>query len=235
MAEHPAAMPHGPIREIFPDVYTVRGSVRFAPGIRITRNMVVLRHAGELTVISAVRLRGEVEAELDALGRVRHVVKLGAFHGMDDGYYVERYQAHYWTLPGVKAGLGATRTLGEDPFPVPLVDVLPFASAQPEAVLHCRFVEGGLVVAVDAIQHWTNTDGCSALAKIVTRVMGFMKPVNIGPPWRKGMTPRGGSLEADFRALVALGFEHVIGGHGDLRRGDGAAGLKATVDRLYGG
>src|SRR5688572_6827527 len=84
------AMPHGPITEVFPDVFVVEGGFQFAPGVRITRNMTVVRQGDELTIINSVRLTPDGEAELEKLGRVKHVVRIGAFHGADDPYYVDR-------------------------------------------------------------------------------------------------------------------------------------------------
>ena len=37
---YPAAQRHDPIEELFEDVFWVHGSMRFAPGMRINRNMV---------------------------------------------------------------------------------------------------------------------------------------------------------------------------------------------------
>ena len=121
--------PHGSLEEFAPDVFRLRGSVAMGPGIRIARNMVVLRHDGELTVLSGVRACcghaeellvrpggpeeereavGEVHvvqlealARLDALGTVRNVVKIG-MHGMDDAWFLQEWpDADLWTLPGV--------------------------------------------------------------------------------------------------------------------------------------
>ncbi|MCB9548985.1 MAG: hypothetical protein H6706_24540 [Myxococcales bacterium] len=236
MSSFPAPEPHGPIEEVFPGVFVVRGSVRMAPLLRIPRNMVVLRAGEALTVISAVRLSPAGEAALDALGRVEHVVKLGQFHGMDDAWYLQRYGAPYWAWPGATpAGLEVQRRLGVDAFPVPGVVPLAFAETRfPEGVLHHTGVAGGLVIAVDAIQHWTNTEGCSPLGRVVTHAMRFVKPMNVGGPWLKSMTPRGQTLRADFERVLALDFDHAVGGHGSVCQGGARAALATTIERLFG-
>ena len=91
-------MQHGPIEEITNDVFWVQGSIQLAPGIRLMRNMVIVRSGEELTLVSPVRLSPGGEAELKRLGTVRHVVKIGFFHGVDDAYYRERFSATYWEL-----------------------------------------------------------------------------------------------------------------------------------------
>ena len=99
MTNYAPVMPHGSIEEIANDVFWVQGSIQFAPGMRLTRNMAIVRSGEELTVVSPVRLSPTGEAELERLGKVRHVVKIGFFHGVDDAYYLERFGATYWALP----------------------------------------------------------------------------------------------------------------------------------------
>ena len=93
----PPVEPHGSLEPIFEDAWYVTGSVVFKPLLRLPRNMVVLRHGDELTVINSVRLSADGESALDALGKVTHVMKIG-FHGMDDAYYLNRYGAKMWTI-----------------------------------------------------------------------------------------------------------------------------------------
>jgi hypothetical protein len=70
---------------------------------------------------------------------------------------------------------------------------------------------------------------------VVTKVMGFQNPAQIGPPWQKMQTPEGGSLKADFDRLASLSFDKLIGGHGGLLAADGTAVLKASVARTFPG
>jgi hypothetical protein len=80
----PKPLPHGPITEVFPDVFVVRGTIRFMPLLAIARNMTIVRDGDELTVINSVRLSAAGEAELRRLGAIKRLVRLGNFHGMDD-------------------------------------------------------------------------------------------------------------------------------------------------------
>lgn len=99
-ADYPSASPHDSIEEVFRDVFFVRGSMPMNALMSIGRNMVVVRDGAELTVLNSVRLTPPGEAELEALGTVRHVVRLGYFHGRDDRYYVDRYGAEFWAPEG---------------------------------------------------------------------------------------------------------------------------------------
>ena len=49
MSNYPRPQPHDPIEEIFEEVFWVHGGIHMGPGLKLNRNMVVLREAGELT------------------------------------------------------------------------------------------------------------------------------------------------------------------------------------------
>jgi hypothetical protein len=106
---HPLPLPHGPVQELFEDIYWVQGSFNAGRGVRFSRNMVILRHAGELALVNPVRLDADGEAALEALGTVRHVIHLGAFHGMDNAYVVDRFGTDLWCPAGT----------GRSPVPAP--------------------------------------------------------------------------------------------------------------------
>ena len=234
MSDFPPPEPHEPIQEIWDGVFWVRGSVRMGPGLRIPRNMAVVRDGDDLTLVSSVRLSKEGEAELEKLGTVKHVVKIG-IHGMDDAYCVQRFGATYWAPEGTFAEGGPKHETLREGGDLPISDATLFSfhdTKKPEAaILLSR--EGGILLTCDSVQNWVGLDGCSLVARGVMRAMGFLHPMNIGPPWRKLMTKEGGSLLGDFDRLTALPFDHALGGHGDPAVGGARAGLQATMARVF--
>jgi hypothetical protein len=64
--------------------------------------MVIIRNGHQLSLINTVRLDDAGLAVLDRLGKVTNVVRIGAFHGRDDAFYLDRYGAKLWALPGMK-------------------------------------------------------------------------------------------------------------------------------------
>ena len=82
--------PHGPVETIGENVFMVRGSIKMNPIVRITRNMAIVREGEELTLIDPVRVDDKTLADIDRLGTVRHVLRLGPFHGIDDPFYMDR-------------------------------------------------------------------------------------------------------------------------------------------------
>ena len=90
---HAPALPHGSLAQVFDDVWFVTGTSRptfMGMQWQYSRNMTVVRTGDELTLVNTVRLDDAGLTALDRLGRVRHVIKLGAFHGMDDAFYLDR-------------------------------------------------------------------------------------------------------------------------------------------------
>ena len=75
----------GTLEQVFDDVWWAWGTVKFIPGVLFPRNMVIVREkSGELVVIHPILMPDAEQAKIDALGPVKHIVRLGAFHGMDD-------------------------------------------------------------------------------------------------------------------------------------------------------
>src|SRR4051794_16135964 len=76
-------------------------------------NMTIVRDGNALTLINAIRLDDEGLAELDVLGRVANVVKIGWLHARDDAFYKARYGATFRAMPGMTHahGLAADRAL----------------------------------------------------------------------------------------------------------------------------
>jgi hypothetical protein len=157
-------------------------------------------------------------------------MKIGG-HGMDDAYYADRYGAKLWASDPS----GAAAELNEESeLPFPAARVFRFRdTTSPEGAL---LVErnGGLLITCDSVQHWVPHRLMSGGAKIVTSLMGFKHPAQIGPPWRKFMTPAGGSLEKDFERMVSLPFDKLIGGHGGLLEANAKQVLGESIKRTFG-
>lgn len=232
MNDFPAAQAHGPITEVFPDVFMVTGSFRFAPGLGITRNMVIVRQGEELVLVNSVRLSPEGEARLAELGKVRHVLKIGAFHGLDDPYTKSRFGANLWAPPGsrYKSGLAVDHELRPGESPLSGATVFPFSGGKRPEVAILLERDGGVLLTCDSYQNWTTFDGCTALGKLMMRAMGF-GPTLIGGPWVKAMGP---GVRADLDRLLELPFLHLLSGHGTPLRNDAKPGLVNAIRRRFG-
>lgn len=228
--------PHDPITQIADDVYMVRGAIRMNPLVSITRNMAIVRDDTELTLINPLRLNPAGERELEALGTVSRVLRLGPFHGIDDPYYVDRYKAEFWCQPG-----GTT-------YPQPAIDVeitarstLPFAAAklfcfertrQPECMV---LLERGtsLLLTCDAIQHYGDYSHNNLAARLIMPFIGFTKTTLLGPLWLKAMTAAGDSLKSEFERLLEWQFDALLSAHGTLLRHGAHAAVAAACKRAF--
>jgi hypothetical protein len=229
----------GPLQQVFDDVWWAWGTVRFMPGFLFPRNMVIVREGGALVVVHPVMMPDDTQKKIEALGPVKHIVRLGAFHGMDDLAYAKKYDASLWAPPGVDCaeGLKVAHELhpgGELPFAdARLVDFE--ASRAPETALHLAR-NGGMLLTCDSVQNWEHTTGCSFLGGVMSRMMGFKGRACIGPGWRKQCEPKeGAGFGPTFEQILDLEFRHVIGAHGAPMKDTAKEELRASVRKIYSG
>ncbi|MFT5712472.1 MAG: hypothetical protein ACJAVV_003686 [Alphaproteobacteria bacterium] len=104
--QHRPAARHSEVKNVYGDIYSVRGKMTSTPSrplferifLYYSRTMTIVRRKNnddifELTLINTIRLNDKTLAKLSEHGGIRHVVRLGAFHGVDDAFYVQRYGA----------------------------------------------------------------------------------------------------------------------------------------------
>lgn len=233
--QYPAATAHEPVEELLRDLYWVHGSVELRPGNFLSRNMAIVRRGQELSLINAVRLSPAGEEALRALGTVKNVVRIGNYHGMDDRYYVDTFNARFWCLPGQQAR--------QEPAPDELLrpEHMPFDGAallvfEQATLPECALLldqDGGVLLTSDSLQYWEDWSHCSEGIRQSAGQMGFSLSMLVGPPWLQAATPAGGSLEADFRRLLEHDFEHMLGAHGGFYRGGAKAAVQAAVDKTF--
>lgn len=228
--------PHGKLEEIADDTFMLRGSIKMNPLVRITRNMAIIREGGEVTLLNPVRVDDRVEAQIAALGEIRHVIRLGCFHGIDDPYYVQKFGAKMWAQPG-----GTTYT--EPPIDQPLSSeaALPFEGAQlfefngtkqPESALLLQR-EKGILFTCDAIQNYGDYSYNNLLAKLLMPFIGFPRETIVGPIWLRLQTVEDCSLEPEFRRLLALQFDSLLSAHGTLLKTGAHAAVERAINRAF--
>jgi len=236
----PQAQPHDMPLEVAQDVFVVYGSVRLMPLMRITRNMAIVRHAGQLTLINPVRMTDAGLAALDALGKVAHVLRLGPLHGMDDEFYVDRYQASFWAFPD-----GTTYTTpaitqpllanGELPFPNARLFVFDHLTETERAILLQQ--DSGILLTTDAVQSYStppHMPHTSGLTQRLLSLVGFPKKTIIGPIWVKKMATDQQGIKAEFERLLTLEFDQLLSGHGTFVPRGAHAELRLAFENMFG-
>jgi hypothetical protein len=208
--------------------------------VRFSRNMTVVQRGDRVILVNSVRLDDAGLAALDKLGRVTDVVRLAANHGMDDPFYAERYGAKVWVVKGQRYTAGFDTSSPKTYFtpdhevdatsPLPLdgAQLVLFDSQPPEGMLLLPD-HGGTVISGDCLQHWAEPDAYfSWLARPLMRMMGFMKPHNIGPGWLKQCKPPTDQL----RAILNLPFANVLPAHGAPVIGEAREQYRPAIERV---
>lgn len=229
-------MPHGPIQKVFDDIFFVTGTMKnefFGSMWQFSRNMTIVRENGKLTIFNSVRLNDEGLSQLESLGEVANVVRLGDMHGVDDPFYVDRYKANFWALPGmgIQDGLAVNKELTEDgELPVSNASLFVFKTVKrPECILRLDR-EGGIMIACDSLQNWEEPNEFFMDETIETmKGMDFFKIANLGPAWMHGSQPEA----ADFIRLKEISFKHALCGHGTPLLNDAQEHYHKTFDKIF--
>jgi hypothetical protein len=233
-AQFPAAQPHDPIQQVAPDIFFVGATFRMNPVMNISRNMVIVRTGRELTLLNPIRLSAAGEKALEALGAVKHVVRLGAFHGYDDAYVVKRFNAEFWCQPGSDhyAEPKPDHELKQGgPLPIPDAELFEFTEIKkPECAMLIRR-GNGLLVVCDGLQHYGDFSRHSIVAKLVMPLLGFARRMLVGPIWLKYLTKKGRSVKPDFERMLDLDFDALISAHGTPLMQGAKAAVRMAVDK----
>ncbi|MBI3438490.1 MAG: hypothetical protein HY054_07555 [Proteobacteria bacterium] len=195
-----------------------------------------MRRGAELTLINPIRCNADCLRDLDKLGAVKHVIRLGGFHGADDPFYINRYRATFWA------------PIGELGYQTPLIDKvlldggeLPFTDALlfcfkgarvPEAAI-CITRGNGLLLTCDAIQHYGDYSQNNLAARMAMPFIGFPKRVIIGPIWLQRATTINASLRPEFDRLLKMKFDALFAAHGTYLAKGAHAGVRAAVDATF--
>jgi len=212
------AWPHGAIKEIFPNIFFVTGTnITHYNQVELqhSRNMIIIRDKNHLSLINTVRLNDEGLTALDNLGKVKNVIRIGAFHGRDDAFYLDRYHAKLWALPGAKHDHDRSTDIelipnGEMPFPNCSLFVFE-TSVYPEGILHLD-QEGGILITCDSIKNWLAPDEFFSIetAKLYEE-QGFFGAATISDIWKQACKVKASA----FMRLKALEFRHLLSAHGE--------------------
>ena len=231
------AWPHGDIKEIFPNVFFVMGTnITHHNNVELqhSRNMIILRDKDELSLINTVRLDDKGLAVLNTLGKVKNVIRIGAFHGRDDAFYLDHYHAKLWALKEMThANNRATDIQLVPNGQMPTTDCSIFifeTSKYPEGILHIA-KEGGIIITCDSIKNWVALDQFfnTETAKLYEE-QGFFGVASISSVWKQACNVN----SSDFERLKSLEFRHLLSAHGEPLMNDAYEFVSKTIRQEYG-
>ena len=229
-------LPHEDMVQLFDNIWMVTGLVKMPMMMKISCKMTIYRdpETDELTLIEAIRLSEDALKELDKLGKVANVIRLGGFHGRDDAFYRERYGAKIHAIKGQvymrKLAPPDSKTIAYMEADVWMSDTtdLPIKNAElktidkahpPEGLLLLK-QDGGILISADVLQNMPIPDKhMNFMAKFMMKRMGFFHAYNVGPAWLRFSKPS----RASIRSILELEFDHVLPSHGEPGIGDAKA------------
>lgn len=237
MIQYTPAWPHSQVEEIFPNIFFVTGTNKTHHAgidLQFSRNMIIVRNGLELTLINTVRLKEEGLKQLESLGNIVNIVRIGAFHGRDDAFYLDQYNAKLWALQGMVHENGKTtdvELIEGGTMPFPNCSIFKFnLSDQVEGILHIA-IEGGILVSCDSIQNWTKIDQffSEECGKLFLE-QGLIESANISSTWKQACNPP----PEDFIKLKSLTFRHLLSAHGEPLKYEAYEKLAQTIAIQFG-
>ncbi len=228
--------PHSEIKELFPGIFYVVGTnITRHNNIELqhSRNMIIIRDQDSLSLLNTVRLSEEGFAQLDRLGKVEHVVKIGSFHGRDDAFYLDRYKAKLWLLKGMQHDDSHRPEFLVPDNKMPFADCSLFVfetSTHPEGILHIA-KHGGILITCDSIKNWLKADQFfSEESAKLYEAQGFFGIASISAIWKQACNV----AASDFIRLKSLKFQHLISAHGDPLIDTAYKNVAETIRKEYG-
>lgn len=233
--EYSPAWSHSPIKEIFSDIFFVTGTnITQHDGVILqhSRNMIIIRNQGKLSLINTVRLTKSGLDELSSLGEVQNIIRIGSFHGRDDAFYLDHYHAKLWALPDMihennrKADYILTPN-GLMPFANCKVFIFN-SSRFPEAVLHIG-QDNGILITCDSIKNWLAPDeffsDSTASLYEKQKIFGC---ATINDIWMQATQID----KSELHCLKELDFHHLLSAHGEPLLNNAYEHVTKTLSRL---
>jgi hypothetical protein len=232
----PPVWPHSKIEEIFPNIFFVTGMNKTqheGVDLQHSRNMIIIRNDNKLSLINTVKLDDAGLSELDALGKVENVIRIGSFHGRDDAFYIDHYSAKLWAIKGMQHENNKITDIELVPdglMPFPKCSLFVFeTSLYPEGVLHIA-QEGGILITCDSIKNWVVKDQFfnEETAKIYND-QGFFGRATVSTVWQQATKVK----PSEFIRMNSIEFCHLLSAHGEPLLDTAHKDLEATLKREF--
>lgn len=218
------------LTQITDNVWATEGPVSLGPGLRAnTRKTVVRLEDGNLLIHSPVETTDELAAEIDALGKVSHLVAPNLFHHLFLEGALQRWPDARLCAP---PGLAAKRS-----------DLEIHQTLEPGEWLGCldvfelcgmpRFQEfvffhrpSGTLIATDLI--FNAPHGHTVMARLFFRLAGTYQRLAMSRLF-KGLIRDKKAFSKSVEPLLELPMERVIMAHGDVLEEDAAKRFRESV------
>ena len=227
---YPDAVSHGALEKVTDDIYVVRGGHIMMKGMVIELTMTVIKQGSDLVIVNAMRVSPEMEAEIQKLGKIKHLVQICGGHGTYDQYYIDTFKTTFWDLPGrdeAKTPKGDKILSDGGDFPVKGAKVMKIKDVSiPEFVVWLPH-GGGTLVTADFIQNGRPKEFENFMGSVFAHMVGFNNGRCSCPPlFRLGFNTGVDMYANNGPRIMALDFKNICPGHGPAQIGDAKEDLK---------
>ena len=231
------AWPHGKIQPVFDDVFLVTGSnITQHNGMELqhSRNMIIIRDGNKLSLINTVRLTDEGLEQLESLGKVKNIIRIGAFHGRDDAFYKQTYNAKLHVVEGLQdQHQTPIDVIIKANSELPITDgaLFVFSTSQfPEGIIHLQR-NNGIIITCDSIKNWIKADEYfSEQSAAMYQEQGFFGKASISKIWQQACKVQA----SDFKKLLSYNFCHLLSAHGEPLLDTAYQDVQSTIQKEWG-
>lgn len=222
---------------------------------RINKNMIVIEHKGELSVINPLKLTNEGQRKLGKLGKITNIIRLGpGLHGIyEDDYYLQQYpRARRWA-PGPFFDARShhlplhhcLKDRGAAPFPHAKVFVFKQTYEPEAAILLERENHGNLLITGDCLQSQKDNEFVNMPVIAKMKLDGLLaSDIVVSVPWLKQMGPPKTAnikeqkdfkhnLRTDFQRLLGLKFNRLLSTSGNVVKYGAKEGAVLAVEYAF--
>jgi hypothetical protein len=229
-----------PLQKFGPEIWTADGPVVPFYGLSYSTRMAVIRLSdGGLFVWSPIALSNSLQAAIDALGPVRHLVSPNALHHLFLADWKSAYrQARLYAPPRLRrkrSDLAFDAELGDDPELAWADEIDQVVMRGSFALTEVVFFHRGSQTALfaDLIQNFPG-DWFNGWRGVLARLGGIVAP-NPGAPidWRASFLNRR-AARASLERIIAWPIERVVIAHGNPAVANGVAFVRRAFRWLLG-
>lgn len=205
-------LPHGSLKEILPNIYTVTGTMRLFGLFQYSRAMTIIKNGNDLSLLNPVRVGEGLLNQINKLGNIKYLLKIGQLHNVDVPFYMDRYSPELWinkTDPSIGdyEPSGYFVDNGDIPFLNAKVKVIEGSKIK-ESVL-ISLDDGGCLHSCDAFVNMGVDPNHNWLTGKLSKFLP--DPTYIGPNWIKVAKPP----QTSMKAIFEYDFENFIPAHGE--------------------
>lgn len=206
-------------------LWTASGATVVGPGagMYFPATMTIIKEGPHIILVNALRFTDELNDQILALGDgTVHVVRLGAYHGRADGFWMEKCgeRGRLWALAAHKMQDGVVAEELRDGCLPCDAQLFEFDLGRPEAVLVLRPEK--FAVFCDAVLNINSFQFVSWYARPIILFLGFRSAVNRNDSLYHGWVVKMVGKERvreEYVRMLELDFDSYSSGHGPAMLG----------------